>query len=119
MAFNKTRIILISAALLAAAAMVVRPGGATTPVASADPGPKPISNPQPPALPSVPAPAPVAEPVKEPERPTIEVVFALDTTGSMGGLLEGAKEKIWSIASEIARGQPTPILKVGLVGYRD
>ncbi|QSQ19848.1 VWA domain-containing protein [Pyxidicoccus parkwayensis] len=52
-------------------------------------------------------------------RPEIEVVFVLDTTGSMGGLLEGAKRKIYSIASRIAQGRPTPHLKVGLVAYRD
>jgi hypothetical protein len=51
--------------------------------------------------------------------PQVEVVFVLDTTGSMGGLLEGAKKKIWSIASEIARGKPSPRLKIGLVAYRD
>ncbi len=27
-------------------------------------------------------------------KPQIEVVFCLDTTGSMGGLIEGAKQKI-------------------------
>lgn len=53
------------------------------------------------------------------DRPQIEVVFVLDTTGSMRGLLEGAKQKIFSIASRIATGKPTPRLKVGLVGYRD
>lgn len=53
------------------------------------------------------------------DRPNIEVAFVLDTTGSMGGLIEGAKEKIWSIASQIARGKPTPRLKVALVAYRD
>jgi hypothetical protein len=47
------------------------------------------------------------------------VVFVLDTTGSMSGLIEGAKQKIFSIASRIATGKPTPRLKVGLVGYRD
>ncbi len=52
-------------------------------------------------------------------RPQIEVVFVLDTTGSMSGLLEGAKQKIFSIASRIATGKPTPRLKVGLVAYRD
>lgn len=52
-------------------------------------------------------------------RPEIEVVFVLDTTGSMSGLLEGAKAKIYSIASRIAQGRPTPHLKVGLVAYRD
>jgi hypothetical protein len=52
-------------------------------------------------------------------RPRIEVVFALDTTGSMSGLLDGAKRKIWSIASYIAQGDPKPELRVGLVAYRD
>jgi Mg-chelatase subunit ChlD len=52
-------------------------------------------------------------------RPKIEVVFCLDTTGSMGGLIEGAKQKIWSISNQIAGGKPTPELKIGLVAYRD
>jgi len=51
--------------------------------------------------------------------PVVEVAFVLDTTGSMGGLIQGAKQKIWSIASKIASAQPTPTLRVGLVGYRD
>jgi hypothetical protein len=28
-------------------------------------------------------------------KPRIQVCFVLDTTGSMGGLIEGAKQKIW------------------------
>ncbi len=52
-------------------------------------------------------------------KPKIEVVFCLDTTGSMGGLIEGAKQKIWSISNQIAGGKPTPDLKIGLVAYRD
>lgn len=51
--------------------------------------------------------------------PAVEVVFVLDTTGSMGGLIEGAKLKIWSIANRIVGGTPAPELKVGLVAYRD
>jgi hypothetical protein len=54
-----------------------------------------------------------------PARPRVEVVFCLDTTGSMGGLIEGAKQKIWAICNQIASGKPTPDLKVGLVAYRD
>lgn len=53
------------------------------------------------------------------ERPKIEVVFVLDTTGSMGGLIQAAKEKIWSIASTMASAQPAPEIKIGLVAYRD
>ncbi len=53
------------------------------------------------------------------KRPLIEVVFALDTTGSMQNLIEGAKRKIWSIASHLATGTPAPRIRIGLVGYRD
>jgi len=52
-------------------------------------------------------------------KPRIEVCFVLDTTGSMGGLIEGAKQKIWSIANEMISAQPMPELKLGLIGYRD
>lgn len=52
-------------------------------------------------------------------KPQVEVVFCLDTTGSMSGLIEGAKQKIWAICNQIAAGTPTPLLKVGLVAYRD
>ncbi|MEE9280745.1 MAG: vWA domain-containing protein, partial [Myxococcota bacterium] len=51
--------------------------------------------------------------------PRIEAVFVLDTTGSMTGLIEGAKQKIWSIASQIAGAQTTPEIRMGLIGYRD
>jgi Mg-chelatase subunit ChlD len=56
---------------------------------------------------------------QKPQKPRVEVVFCLDTTGSMGGLIEGAKRKIWAICNQIAGGKPTPDLKVGLVAYRD
>ena len=58
------------------------------------------------------------EPPNE-KKPRIEVCFVLDTTGSMGGLIEGAKQKIWSIANEMISAKPTPELKLGLIGYRD
>ena len=56
---------------------------------------------------------------KAAKKPRIEVCFVLDTTGSMGGLIEGAKQKIWSIANEMVSAKPTPELKLGLIGYRD
>jgi Mg-chelatase subunit ChlD len=51
--------------------------------------------------------------------PRIEAVFVLDTTGSMSGLIQAAKENIWSIASSMAQAQPTPELAIGLVAFRD
>ena len=73
--------------------------------------------------PNVSAPIPV-EPVTAEHTipdgtPKIEVVFVLDTTGSMGGLIDAAKEKIWSIASTMSSAQPAPEIKMGLVAYRD
>ncbi len=62
------------------------------------------------------------KPVEAPkpaETPKVEVVFCLDTTGSMGGLINAAKQKVWAICSQISTAKPTPIVKVGLVGYRD
>lgn len=53
------------------------------------------------------------------ERPVVDVVFVLDTTGSMSGLIQTAKEKIWSIATTMASAQPTPDIRIGLVAYRD
>ena len=55
----------------------------------------------------------------QPPKPRIEVCFVLDTTCSMSGLIEGAKQKIWSIANEMVSARPTPTLKLGLIGYRD
>ena len=49
----------------------------------------------------------------------IEVAFVLDTTGSMGGLIDGAKRKIWGIADEIRKAHPNAEIRIGLVGYRD
>ncbi|AUB81916.1 vWA domain-containing protein [Candidatus Thiodictyon syntrophicum] len=53
------------------------------------------------------------------QRPAVEAVFVLDTTGSMGGLIQAAKDKIWAIASTLAGAQPAPIIRMGLVAYRD
>lgn len=52
-------------------------------------------------------------------KPTVEVAFVLDTTGSMGGLIESAKRKIWSIATAIVDSNPDADIRMGLVAYRD
>src|SRR5688572_29076956 len=52
--------------------------------------------------------------------PTMEMVFVLDTTGSMGGLLTGAKQRIWGIVNEVMQTSSSlSSVKVGLVAYRD
>ncbi len=49
----------------------------------------------------------------------VEVCFVLDTTGSMSGLIDGAKRSIWSIAKNIVNLMPKPNVKFCLLGYRD
>jgi len=77
---------------------------------------------QPRLTPDVPAvkAAPVAPtPAVTPRGPRVEVAFVLDTTGSMGGLIDGAKRRIWTIARRIGEGRPRHDLRIALVGYRD
>ncbi len=64
-------------------------------------------------------PAPIEHIVAPAGIPKIDVVFVLDTTGSMSGLIQTAKDKIWSIATTMASAQPTPEIRIGLVAYRD
>ncbi|MEQ1850465.1 MAG: VWA domain-containing protein [Chthoniobacteraceae bacterium] len=63
--------------------------------------------------------SPTAETAKKPAKQRIEVCFVLDTTGSMGGLIAGAKAKIWSMANDIISAKPTPEVRFALIGYRD
>lgn len=65
----------------------------------------------------LPFPSPAA--VGPAPKPAVEVAFVLDTTGSMGGLIQGAKETIWGIANRLVAADPSPDLRLGLVAYRD
>jgi len=62
---------------------------------------------------------PLARRPLPPQGRAIEAVFVLDTTGSMSGLLEGAKRKIWTIADAMAGGAGGVPVRIGLVAYRD
>ncbi|MBA3354038.1 MAG: VWA domain-containing protein, partial [Blastocatellia bacterium] len=60
-----------------------------------------------------------SKPVVADKRDTLEMVFVLDTTGSMGGLIDGAKQRIWGIINEVMQKPSKPRVRVGLVAYRD
>lgn len=62
---------------------------------------------------------PAVAPQNDDQRARVDIVFALDTTSSMSGLIEGAKAKIWEIARRAQQGQPAPEVRIGLVAYRD
>lgn len=71
------------------------------------------------AVPPIAQPPYVQPPVQTLGKAKVEVVFVLDTTGSMAGLINAAKEKIWSIAASMAQATPAPEISMGLVAYRD
>jgi hypothetical protein len=59
------------------------------------------------------------EPIVATSGHQIDVVIAVDTTGSMGGLIDSAKRTVWSIASHIRKTDEQADIRVGLVAYRD
>ncbi len=53
------------------------------------------------------------------QAPKVDVLFCLDTTGSMSDEIYVAKEAILDIAALVATGNPVPEVRYGLVIYRD
>ncbi len=49
----------------------------------------------------------------------LDLVFLLDTTGSMSGELRAAKERVRQIAKALEEANPDDTLRVGVVAYRD
>lgn len=112
------KIKLIALSLFAATAGATLLPGLQTAVAEVPPMPRPIIAPAiPQTSPAISDTDSIAQ--QATQKPKIEVVFVLDTTGSMSGLINAAKEKIWSIASTMAQAQTAPEIKMGLVAYRD
>lgn len=68
-------------------------------------------------LAAVPGTATAREKPREPLAGRIDLVLALDTSGSMEGLLESARDKFWAVVLEISRARPEPDLRVGLITY--
>jgi Mg-chelatase subunit ChlD len=52
-------------------------------------------------------------------RPRLDVVFAIDSTGSMGDEIEVVKQNIRNIINDISQATPTPDVRYGIVTYRD
>jgi hypothetical protein len=53
---------------------------------------------------------------ERPRRP-VDLVICLDVSGSMSGLIDSAKIRIWDVVNELGKMKPTPQLRVGLYSY--
>lgn len=47
----------------------------------------------------------------------VDLAICLDTSGSMDGLLDAARQRIWSIVNDLALARPAPKLRVALLTY--
>lgn len=52
-----------------------------------------------------------------PPRRDVDVVLCLDTSGSMQGLIDSARARLWDVVNSLAQARPTPRLRVGLLTY--
>lgn len=47
----------------------------------------------------------------------VDIAICLDTSGSMDGLIDAARQKLWGIVSDLATATPRPALRVALLSY--
>ena len=54
---------------------------------------------------------------KSQDKRHVDVVIALDVSGSMSGLIESAKQRLWDIVYELGRAQPQPELRLAILSF--
>ena len=61
----------------------------------------------------------VSEVPRTPERPweSIDLVIALDTSGSMKSLIDAARLSLWDVVNELLMAEPQPLLRLALLTY--
>jgi Mg-chelatase subunit ChlD len=52
-------------------------------------------------------------------RPHMDLAFCIDTTGSMQNEIDMVKTKTREMVAKLSSGKPAPIIRIGLVAYRD
>ncbi len=50
-------------------------------------------------------------------RPVVDLAICLDISGSMDGLIDSAKARLWSIVNDLATAKPVPQVRVALLTY--
>ncbi|MFZ2874546.1 MAG: vWA domain-containing protein [Phycisphaerales bacterium] len=60
------------------------------------------------------APQPAAA---EPAPKPVDLAICLDTSGSMDGLIDAARQKLWDVVNDLATAKPRPALRVALLSF--
>jgi hypothetical protein len=112
------RLLIAGQIALAASIMTINLAGAqeTAPARPTEETPATSTN-----LPAKPAggAAAITTPVAKPAKPHIDLAFCIDTTGSMQGEIDEVKTKVKEIVAKLSGGKPSPIIRVGMVAFRD
>lgn len=58
-----------------------------------------------------------ARSVVQPDRHHVDLVLALDVSGSMSGLIDSAKQRLWEVVNEVGQAESAPTLRVALVTF--
>ncbi|MCB9471282.1 MAG: VWA domain-containing protein [Candidatus Obscuribacterales bacterium] len=53
------------------------------------------------------------------ERPRMDLAFCIDTTGSMQAEIDMVKSKVKELVAQLAHGNPSPDIRVGMIAFRD
>ena len=61
--------------------------------------------------------SPAGDASAEANEHVIELAICLDTSGSMDGLINSARQKLWTIVNDLALAEPTPTFRVALLSY--
>lgn len=51
------------------------------------------------------------------QRQPVDLVIALDVSGSMSGLIDSARQRLWDIVNELAQANPQPDLRMAILTY--
>jgi len=51
------------------------------------------------------------------QQKTVDLVIALDTSSSMNGLIDAARQKLWDAVILLGQAKPQPLLRVGIISY--
>lgn len=67
--------------------------------------------------PPAPTPAPAPATRAQAQGKPVDLVLCLDASGSMSGLIDAARKKLWDVVTLLAQARPTPRLRVALYRY--
>jgi hypothetical protein len=55
--------------------------------------------------------------VEKSDPPRVQLAICLDTSGSMSGLINSARQKLWTIVNDLATADPMPEIEIALLSF--